>query len=209
VKTFSVDWSTLGAIAVIALLLTVSIPARGQVFNTDLDLRVSGLPSLMARSHNLSDVLLTSLDTIVQDRSICCGKDSALGDGAAAADPLSFKDVASKLQGRHLLGDGRPMQVTAEFWPRDEINSGRILGALTDKHALLMEWDSHIYVVYGVVYRWIWSGSEEGATATTVIRKFVLLDTRFSDSRRNVVFDRDKDDMSKVQGLLYLEHKVQ
>lgn len=199
-----------GLAALMALSLSATPLTGGQVFNTDLDVRVSGLSSLMARSSDLSDVLLTSLDTIIHNRSICCGKESALGDSAAGADPRSLSDVASKLQGRHLMGDGRPMQVTAEFWSRDEINSGKVIGALTDKHALLMQWDSHLYVMYGAVYRWVWvgGGGDQGAAAETVIRKFELLDPRFSDYKRNVVFDRDKDDFSKVQGVLFLEYKL-
>jgi len=185
--------------------------AYGQVFNTDLEVKVGGLPALMARSHDATDVLPTALDTIFHDRSVCCGKDSALEDSVAAADPQSLKDLASKLQGRHFLGDGRPIQVTAEFWPLDAINSGKTISALTDKHALLMAWDSHLYVVYGAVYQWVWvGGSTEGsATAMTVIHKFLLLDTRYSDARREVVFTRGVDDPDKIQGLLFLQSKPQ
>jgi len=43
----------------------------------------------------------------------------------------------------------------------------------------------------------------------TVIRKFLLLDTRYSDSRREVVFTRGVDDAGKVQGLLFLQSKPQ
>jgi hypothetical protein len=204
-------WSALRVVAaiVVASFLAVSSLAHAQIFNTDLEVRVSGLPALMARSHDLSDLLPTALDTILDDRSICCGKDSALEDSVAAADPLSLKDLASKLHGRHLLGDGRPIQVTAEFWPPDEVNSGKLISALTDHHALLMAWDSHLYVVYGVVYQWVWFGGDEGGGAMTIIHKFLLLDTRFSDSRRTIVFNRDTDDLSKVQGLLLLQAKPQ
>ena len=195
--------------ALVALFLQAGSLANGQAFNTDLEVRVGGLPALMARSHDPSDVLPTSLDTIFHDRSICCGRDSALEDSVAAADPLSLKDLANKLQGRHLLGDGRPIQVTAEFWPPDAVNSGRLIGALTDKHALLMEWNSHLYVVYGVVYQWVWYGGDESGGAMTVIREFLLLDTRFSDSRRTTVFNRETEDLSKVQGLLFLDTKPQ
>ena len=195
--------------ALVALFLQAGSLANGQAFNTDLEVRVGGLPALMARSHDPSDVLPTSLDIIFHDRSICCGRDSALEDSVAAADPLSLKDLANKLQGRHLLGDGRPIQVTAEFWPPDAVNSGKLIGALTDKHALLMEWNSHLYVVYGVVYQWVWYGGDESGGAMTVIREFLLLDTRFSDSRRTTVFNRETEDLSKVQGLLFLDTKPQ
>lgn len=185
-----------------SFLFLFVVVAPAQLLNTDLEVRVSGVSSLMARTHEPADVLLTSLDTVLHDRSICCGRDSALEDSAAAADPSSLKDVAAKLNGRHLLGDGRPIQITAEYWPTADANSGMIIGALTDKHALLMLWDSHIYVVYGAVYRWTWMGSEEGGSAVTILRKLMLLDTRYSDYRRRVTFNRETDDLSKVQGLL-------
>lgn len=207
-RRWSITCVVLGA--VVAWLVSASSLANGQVFNTDLEVRVSGLPSLMARSHDLSDVLPTSLDTIVHDRSICCGKDSALEDSVAGVDPLSLKDLASKLQGRHLLSDGRPIQVTAEFWPADRINSGALIGALTDKHPPLMAWDGHLYVVYGAVYRWIWvGGGDEGGQSMIVIRKFLLLDTRYSGAHREVEFNRDTDNLSTVQGMLFLQTKLQ
>ena len=141
---------------------------------------------------------------------MCCGKDSALEDGAAAADPGSLKDVASKLQGRHLLGDGRPIKVTASFLTPDAVNSGLLITWFQNQHAALMQWDSHIYVVHGIVYMWTANYSPDGGGQSgTVIHKFLLWDTRFSDSRREVVFNRDTDDLNKVQGFLFAEAKPQ
>ena len=164
--------------------------------------RVSGLRVLVARSHEPSNVLLTSLDIMLHDRSACCGPDSALGDGAERSDPSSLKDVAAKLQGRHLLGDGRPIMVTAEYLDPATINSGTLVATLHDQHALLMEWNSHVYVCYGVTYRSDYD-FRSGALLYTIL-KFLLLDTRYSDSRRKVVFNRETDDWSKVQGMLRL-----
>jgi len=42
----------------------------------------SSPPSLRARSHDQTDVLLTSLDTVIHDREICRAKDSVLEDSA-------------------------------------------------------------------------------------------------------------------------------
>jgi hypothetical protein len=36
------------------------------------------------------------------------------------------------------------------------------------------------------------------------IQKILLLDTRYSDARRETVFDRATDDASKVQGMLWV-----
>jgi hypothetical protein len=180
--------------------------ASGQILNQDNEIQVHDLPSLMARPSHASDVLLTSLDTIFHDHDICCGRDSALVDSAEAADPHSLKDVASKLDGRHLLGDGRPIKVKARYVDIDAMNSGEIVATITNQHAPLMEWDSHIYVVRGVVFFWAaYGGGEQGYTPVTVIRKFLLLDTRYSDSRRDVVLDRETADLKKVQGMLFVQ----
>lgn len=163
------------------------------------EIRVRGLRALVARSHEPSDVLLTSLDTILHDRSVCCGADSALGDSAEKADPVSLRDVASKLQGRHLLSDGRPIKVTAEYFEPAAINSGMLIGSLRDKHALLLQWNAHIYVCYGAIYDELY---DENGGLQYSIRNFLLLDTRYSDSRREVIFNRQTDDWSRVQGML-------
>jgi hypothetical protein len=181
--------------------------AHGQVLNQDQEVEVHDLPALMARSPHSSDALLTSLDTVFHDKDICCGRDSALGDGSLAADPRSLKDVASKLDGRHLLSDGRPIKVTAKYLTVDQVNSGNLITSILNQHALLMEWNSHVYVVHGVVYRWValGGGPDGGYTQGTLIHKILLWDTRYSGSRREVVFDRTSEDLSKVQGLLFLE----
>jgi hypothetical protein len=160
------------------------------------------LPSLVSRTPDPSDVLLTSLDTILHDREICCAKDSALEDSAQRADPASLKDVAVKLQGRHLLSDGRPIQVTAQYTEADKINSGLLITTLQAKHALLMQWDSRLYVCYGATYREDFDPNS--GTQTYAILTLLLLDTRYSDARREIVFDRARDDWSKVQGVLSL-----
>ena len=193
----------------VGLLVASSSTINAQVLNTDQEIHVSGLPSLLSRTHDLSDVLPTSIDTILHDPSICCGKDSALEDSVAAADPLSLKDVSGKLQGRHLLSDGRPIQVTADFWPSAEVNSGQIIGALADKNALLMSWNSHLYVVHGAIYQWIWVGGDETGSKMTTLHKLLLLDTRYSDERRHIEFNRETDDLTNVQGFLLLQWKLQ
>lgn len=183
-----------------ASCLAVGCFAQGQTYPSIQEVRVSGLPALMARTHDPSDVLLTSLDTIIRDRNVCCGKDSALEDDAAAADPSYLNDVARKVQGRHLLSDGRAIMITAEYFEPAAINSGMLLATLRDKHALLFEWNSRLYVCYGVTYQKDYD-SESGAERDT-IHKFLLLDTRYSGSRRKVVFNRGSDDWSDVQGML-------
>lgn len=184
---------------VLTFLVASCLAQAGTYVSID-EARVSGLPVLVARAPDPSDVLRASLATILHDKTVCCGKDSALADDVARADPLSLKDVATKLQGRHLLSDGRPIMVTAEYLDPATINASDLITTLRDQHAPLMEWNSHLYVCYGVTYRRDYDPAT-GAVLNTIL-KFLLLDTRYSDSRRKAVFDRDTDDWSKVQGML-------
>lgn len=191
------------AMCLLLSCLVVVSASYAQIYSPEKTIRVHGLHSLMARSHDPSDVLLTSLDTILNDRAVCCGKDSALEDSALAVDPKSLKDVASKLQGRHLLSDGRPIMVTTEYLAPDAVTAGHVITMIRDQHAALMKWNSHLYIVTGVVY--VESSDYSTGAVASIVRKFLLLDTRYSDSRRDVVFTRGDDDSEKVEGLLFVQ----
>lgn len=197
-------------LVIMVLLIMASCFALGQettggwqVYRPNQEVRVPQLPALMARTHDLSDVLLTSLDIVFNDASICCGKDSALEDRALTANPLSLKEIASKIRGRQLLSDGRPVMIHADFLPTaPSVDiSWQIIGELRDKQALLLVWNSHLYVLYGADFDEV--SSDDGSRAF-MIHKLLLLDTRYSGSRRVVTFDRETDDWSKVQGMLRL-----
>jgi len=193
-STFSV---TLKCFAVFCLALGCG--ALGQVAYPNLEVHISDLPALKARTKDPAGVLRASLETILRDRDVCCGNDSALEDSLERVDPASLKDLAAKLQGRHLLSDGRPIMVTAAYLAPDAIGADALINALQGKQALLMEWDSHLYLCYGVTYRRDYDAN--GSLLDTILT-FLLLDTRYSDSGREVVFNRATDDWSKVQGML-------
>jgi hypothetical protein len=73
---------------------------------------------------------------------------------------------------------------------------------LRKKRAPLMMWNSHLYVVAGVTY--VETVDDSGGIAYAV-HKFLLGDVRFSDSRREISFDRVTEDAGRVQGLLFLQ----
>jgi hypothetical protein len=100
-----------------------------------------------------------------------------------------------------LRSDGRPVMIKAEFFAPDLVNSGQLISAIRAKHAPLMVWNSHLYVVDGVVYD---VAFYHNGTQTYVIRKFLLLDPRYSDARREASVHRDTDDLSGVQGVLFV-----
>lgn len=175
--------------------LAFSACTHGQHTYLPDGIRITTLPNLIARSHERSDVLLTSLDTILQDKEVCCGKDSALEDSVQRADPASLQDGAAKLQGRHLLSDGRPIMVTARYIAPDAINGYLLIEALQKQHALLIWWQSHLYILYGATY--VKDYDPNAGTGADNILKLLLIDPRYSDSRRTVEFNRQTDDWSK------------
>ena len=67
-------------------------------------------------------------------------------------------------------------------------------------------WNSRLYVLVGALYDESIYGD---GTRTDTVNKFYLLDTRYSDGRREVTFTRTKDDWNDVQGLLLLSFAPQ
>lgn len=191
----------LAAACLLSLAYAQEVPPSYPLIRRNQEVRVTNLPALMARTHDASMVLLTSLDIVFHDRGICCGRDSALGDSAAAADPGSMKDISNKLEGRHLLSDGRPIMVTVvDLAPSASRNPASIVDALKNKHALLFMWNSRLYVLYGALFdEALYS---DGSLPAVTINELLLRDTRYADSRRKLVFSREKDDWNQVQGLL-------
>jgi len=177
--------------------------AHGQFAYPEKEIRVQDLPALTTRSTHSADVLATSLEILFNDKEVCCGKNSALEDSVEAADPKSLKDIASRLQGRHLLSDGRAIMVTTEYLTPDQVNADHLITMIRNQHAALMEWNSRVYVVYGVTY--VETDDYSTNEIAYAVHKFLLQDVRFSDSRRAVSFDRLTEDASKVQGLLFVQ----
>ena len=56
-----------------------------------------------------------------------------------------------------------------------------------------------MYVCYGVIYDELY---DENDGLQYSIRNLLLLDTRYSVSRREVIFHRQSEDWSRVQGML-------
>jgi hypothetical protein len=118
------------------------------------------------------------------------------------SDPKSLNDIASKLQGRHLLSDGRPVIVTAEYLTTDQVKCRAPDFYARGEPRAAYDVESHLYVVDGLSYV---ENVDAHGGVSYVTHKFSLQDARFSDSRREVSFDRLTEDAGKVQGLLFLQ----
>lgn len=137
----------------------------------------------------------------MMDPAVCCGRKSALENEAALTGSISLKQFGEKLRGKHYLDSGEPITVTDQFWLGTSVNAENIVGSLSQQHPLLLEWDGHVYVVYGAAFD---EYDYSSGGVTNVIKKLLLLDMRYSGRRRYVAFDRQTDDWSKVSGLLAL-----
>jgi hypothetical protein len=197
---------SLPALSICVFCLALSCLAQDQPTDTcylylaNEEARVTNLPSLTAPSKDTSAVIATAVEMVLHDKDLCCGKDSILGD-SVLSEPRSLKELGTKLQGRHTLSDGQALVVTADYSAQNSINAGSVISALQDQRAPLLEWKSHVYVLYGAVFAE--TRCQSGARQYSIV-KLLLQDPRFSDQRREAVFSRDTDDLAKVQGLLTL-----
>ncbi len=192
---------------VVASYLAVSCFSHAQTYYyPNQEVRISDLPSVTAKSKHAADVLAASVETVFRDKEVCCGKNSALEDRIQMADPKSLKDVGDKVRGRQLLSDGRPIMVEANYVPAASVNAGLLIADFREKQPLLVQWNSHIHVAYGVVYQ---ETVDASSGVTDAIYRIFLRDLRFSDERRDIVFDRQTDDWGKVEGVLLLKASPQ
>ena len=195
----------LPASTLLLLVFSCSVNANGQsegegyVFHANQELRVAPLPTVVADSTSESAVLAASVATAVMERDVCCGRNSALEDQVGTK--LSLRALGERLRGKHYLDNGSPILVADQYWSGASVNAENIIGSLMAQRPLLMDWNGHLYVLYGAVfddYRY-YSGAD-----VHVIHTLLLVDTRFSDDRRYVTFNRQTDDWGKVTGLLAL-----
>lgn len=191
------------ACTVLGFLATLSAFAQdtpGYVFHPNQEVHVTNLPARTAQSANKATVLAVALEAILQDKTVCCGKNSALED-TVLLTPESLKELSAKLQGKHVLSDGRSVMVNAEYVPQSSITPDLMISSLMEQHALLINWSSHFYVLYGAIYD---ETVYDSGQRQFVIHKLLLLDPRFSDQRSKIEFNRETDDWEKVEGLLTL-----
>jgi len=201
--------SKLHLLASTLLLIVVNscVNANGQdvgcttVFLPNQEVRVASLPLVVAASKSKSDVMAASVATAVTDPDVCCGRNSALVDRVDSADGRSLMLLGEKLRGKHYLDSGLSIVVTARFWPGASVNAEDIISSLMAQRPLLMDWSGRLYVLYGAVFD---EYRSYGCGNMHAIRTLLLVDTRFSDRRRYVSFNRQTDDLGKVAGILAL-----
>jgi hypothetical protein len=185
--------------ALLGIIMSCVLPAYSQpdgayVVHPNQEQEVTSLPAITAASSSDHAVLVASLATVMMQSEVCCDRDSAL----EAQIPAGGN---SSLRGKQSLGSGLAIAVDDQYWSGATVNVEDIIVALMAQHPLLMEWNGHLYVLYGAVFdEYVYSSG----TTQHILKTLSLIDTRYSDQRRKVSFDRQADDWGKVDGLLKL-----
>jgi hypothetical protein len=177
------------------------VPGGWVLTRPNQEVRIVPLPAAVADSKSDSDVMVADVAIAVMDPDVCCGRKSALEDQAALAAGTSLKQLGEKLRGKHYLDSGETIVVTDNYWSGASVNAESIVASLVAQHPLLMDWDGHLYVVYGALFD---EYAYSSGGVSDVIKKLLLVDSRYAGKRRYVSFDRQTDDWGKVTGLLAL-----
>lgn len=115
----------------------------------------------------------------------------------------SLHDTALKVNGTSCLTTEGSVRIGMRFIPKEDIRSEYVLQCLVDRQPMLFEWKHNIYVLYGMIYDQQVGGGENYSTYY-VVRKFLLIDPRYSNQRRFVSFVPPQDKMNDVSGAAIL-----
>lgn len=159
------------------------------------------VPYVLATTTTEADVLAATLATAVRDTTICCGKDSDLHDAVYAADARSLSRVGERLRGKYRHSDGSAFSLADKYWPGYAVRAEDIIASLSAQRPLIIRWDDRLCVLYGAVFD---LNKYQDGTEVRVVRKFLLIDTRYAGDKRYVEFDRQKDDFGKMTEFLSL-----
>lgn len=152
-------------------------------------------------SKDASAPLQAALATIFQNPELCCGPNSSLENAAATSATVSTGELAAKLEGRHVLSDGRTFVVKADLIQPATMNVTQVVAPLKENRTVLMQWNSRWYLLIGADFEeWVYDSGRRDYS----IHKLRLLDFSNPSAPKEAVFDRQKDDWAKVQGLMLL-----
>jgi hypothetical protein len=159
---------------------------------------VPNLAVVTATDTSSPAVAKAALAIVLSGSKLKCGPDSQLESVVEANAGSPLRTLASKISGASCATNGRTLHVTATFTPNGAIQGDSLIASVIEGKPLLVEWKGALYVLYGVVYdeHLYPSGRHDN-----VIRKLLLIDPRYSDKRRFVAFERDKDNFGQLEGV--------
>jgi hypothetical protein len=134
--------------------------------------------------------LAAALESVFNNPSVCCGRQSTFADTEVAGNP-SLQELSKKLGGRHTLTDGRPLAITAEFYSASTITAADLISLLRNNSHMLTEWNGQVYVLRGVTFddKVYSDGSHD-----YFLRKLLLFDPSRDSTSHKTSFTRGEDD---------------
>ena len=175
---------------------------------------VAYLPGQTARIHvghlspapntTANGALISMLSVVIQDRDVCCGKDSALGRDLERVNTTSAEEVKDVVKGRHVMNDGRWVTIETTYLPETSVNSWQLIDLIMKGQLAIIEWNHHLYLLKEVSFD---ETRYSDGTSDYSIQRAVLLDPQSTAKNKEVRFDRQKDDWGQIKGLLTLVAK--
>lgn len=196
----------------ISLLIVVSLSfslAHAQeqsypsvVVHPNQEVTVKNLHLQLARSPGETAALAGALETILDFPQLCCGRNSSIPALPTSGRSNSLQEIATKLNGKHVLSDGRPVFVAAHYFSASAITSHQIVAFLMENQTLLVQWDSHFFVLRGAVFD---DKVYSDGNRDIILRKLRLFDPDATAAAHEITFDREKNQWSQVQGFLLIK----
>ena len=187
-----------------ALALVVSSPAQElpvpdpEVVHPNIRVSVPNLSPENAADESSGAVAQAAMATVLSASNMTCDSASQLNAVLEANGGTTLRTLAEKLRGASCMTNGTIVHLSAEFTPNASIQPDSILAPILHGRPLLLRWNGELYVLRGVIYD---EHLHNSGNRENVIRELLLIDPRYSDRRRFVSFDRQKNDFSEVEGI--------
>lgn len=169
-----------------------------EVVHPNLRVAVSNMPSVKVFDQSATAVAKAAVATVLGAVEINCDSGSQLNTVLEANAGAPLQTLAAKLSGASCMTNGNIVHLSASFTPNGSIQADGIIAPIVHGKPLLIRWNDALYVLYGVIYD---EHLHNSGKRENVIRQLLLIDPRYTDQRRFVIFDREKNDFAQVEGI--------
>jgi hypothetical protein len=145
-----------------------------------------------------------ALGIVLSSSNLKCEAGSQLQSIIESYAQSALEALSKKISGTTCLKNGAVEHLETAFMPNGAIRPEQIISPLIEGDPLLLKWKGTFFVLYGVVYD---EHVHRSGGRNNVIRELLLIDPRYQDNRRFVVFDREKNNFGEVEGMVKLTLK--
>jgi hypothetical protein len=191
-------------VVVSVLFLVISSAAQDssipdpEVVHPNIRVTVPNLLAAKSRDETSGAVAKAAMVTVLSASSVNCDRASQINAVLEANGGAPLQTLAEKLAGTSCMTNGTTTHLSAQFTPSGSIQADGIIAPLLRGKPLLIRWNGMLFVLHGVVYD---EHLHNSGKRENVIRQLLLIDPRHSDERRYISFDRQRDDLSQVEGI--------